>query len=178
MARETVDSFIKNYTITDPMSATERGAKFLNDLALKFPRDFVSKPKLAKIMFNLPSVPRDSNECMKRVPHTIQGVDRILQNKYKRRIKSDRVDGYRATTDDNDLMIHVVRVQVRRANLAQTRVNHTVQMINPRNLAGGLKKEFEDVRDTFKLIGEKVKELPQLPAPSRNGNGPNSAKSR
>lgn len=176
-ARETVDNFIKNYRLLEAMTPSERGARFLNDLAEKFPNDFVSRAKLAKIIFNLPSVPRETNDYMKKIGSNMQRIDKILQTKYKRKIKSDRIDGYRATSSDADLMINVVRVQVRRAHLAQERVNNTISMVNPRNLGGGLKTEFENVRDTFKQIEERTSKLPQLP-PKRHTDGPNSTAAR
>jgi hypothetical protein len=159
----TVDQFIKNYDIPERVSDPERAADFLHELSEQFPGDFVSKRNLVKIASNLPSVPNENSDKLKKLPYIIGRADRILERKHRKRIVSDRVEGYRATSDDMDLEQTRYRRDLQRVASAQRAALKTAELINPRNLTGPIREEFMKSTGAIRRIGEHMEGLPLLP---------------
>lgn len=174
MSRNTFDIYVKNYKINEEMAPSERAARLLNDLAIKYPQDFISRRLLAKFAFNLPNVPLQTSDWVrKRLPSCLLAADRALVKLFTRRIISDRVEGIRASANDADLAINRLRKETRRVTSAHAAVVKTSEMITLKNLPPVLRDEVTKTRAAFASIGTSLANLPQLPAKgsTTNNNG-------
>lgn len=165
MSRNTFDTFVRTYKINEEMTPSERIANLLNALADKYPQDFLSRRMVAKFAFNLPNVPLQTSDWVrKRLPYTITQADKILKATYNRRIIGDRVEGIRASANDADLTINKLRKDTRRLTSAHAAVQATAEMITLKNLPAALRDEVTKSREAFSRIGSSLSNLPQLPA--------------
>jgi len=166
--RNTADAFIKSYQPKEDITPAERCAEFLNEMADRYPLDFVHKSRLAKIAFNLPNTPTVNNSIWSRFSYMIGKANVILGERHKRCIIGDRVEGYRATHDDGDLAANKLRRETNRFRLAHQRVQKTSEMINVRNLHGPLKDEVLKTREAFARIGSSLSTIPLLQLPAKS----------
>lgn len=171
MSRNTFDSYIRSYKINEEMSPSERAARLLNDLAIKYPQDFISRRLLAKFAFNLTNVPLATSDYVrKRLPSCINAADRALVKLFNRRIISDRVEGIRASANDADLAVNRLRKETRRMTSAHAAVVKTSEMITLKNLPPVLREEVTKSRQAFNSIGSALENLPQLPSKGNTTN--------
>lgn len=163
MARTTVEQYIKSYKVPEGVSDPERAADFLHEFSKNYPGDFINRRNLLKIACNLVAVPVEGSDKLKRLGYIIGRADKILEKKYKKRIVSDRVEGYRATNSDTDLETTRYRKDLQRVASAQRAAANTASLINPRNLSGAVRDEFMKSSNAIRRIGENLSGLPLLP---------------
>lgn len=169
MARDTVDSYIKNYPIETlefiDLTPGERAAKFLNDLAEKYPRHWVSKRVLVKVATIAKNTPTEAtvDKMGGKLSYILMRTDKILEEKYNRRKISRPLEGHRASVDDADLMENKLMPQCRRMQQAHAAVDKTSKMIDIKNLSGEQKNRLLKCRLSFEGVSTSLQRLPQLP---------------
>lgn len=171
--RPTADNYIKNYRFTTEFLAkpgsgatSERMAQFLRDFAEEYPGEFVSRAWLVKIGHNLPALPRDSkHEKMRSCSNHAGAAGRILLKRYQQHVVPDRVLGYRATTDANDIHDNKYKPSLHRQVRATQTAKAVAETINPQQLSSGKKEEFLKTRGLLKNIETQLTNL--LPAKTK-----------
>lgn len=167
MPQNTVRSpneFVKSYTTNSGGTFSERVAEFLNSGADALPKAYFDKRFVAKVAFSLNRIPKEDSDHVKRLSRILSGANQILSRKYHREIDFDRVDGVRATVDDEDLAKTVHRRKRRRVKCCVSSLESTDKNIDSNQLNGDIKREIIKSRRSMKLLQDAIKEMPLLPS--------------
>lgn len=163
MARtKTPAEFIRNYKARGD-SPSRRLANLMHDAAVTCPGRFLPKPAVAKVVFGLGRLPaEDSEHVKKRLSTARSGANTILSREFRREIVSDRVEGIRATVDDEDLLKTRHRQKRRRVQSTIASLKETDSLIDPKKLSAPAKSEFQSASATIRKLGSAALQLPQL----------------
>ena len=174
MSQRTVRSpaeFLKSYKTDNTGTYGERTAEFLNAGADELPLAFFDKRYVAKVAFGLSRIPgEDSDQVRNRLSSVLASSNRILSRKYRREIWFDKVEGVRATVDDEDLARTVHRRKRRRVKSCAASLVSTDKNVDVSNLSSDVKREVNKSRKSMKLLGEAIDSMPLLP-PTKNKSG-------
>jgi hypothetical protein len=144
-------------------SPSRRLANLLHDAAIACPSRFLDKPQIAKLIFGLGRIPaEDSDHVRKQLGSARGGANLILAKEFKREIVSDRVEGIRATIDDEDLLKTRHRQKRRRVQGTIASLKETDALIDPRKLSDAGKSEFMSATATIRKLQAAALQLPQL----------------
>ncbi len=170
MARQkrNVNDVLKAHSYDVQATPAERLAKFLDHVAKELPKRFVSKRVAAKIAFAQKRMPgEDSDFVKKMLPSAVQGSKRILNRPvkdggYGRDLFSDKVEGIRATVDDEDVSRTTHRAKRRRIVSAINSYETTDQLVNSSKLSGAIKAEILKARRVHKDLTSFKENVPLL----------------
>lgn len=158
-----VNDVLKAHNTDVQATPAERLAKFLDHVATELPKRFVSKRVAAKIAFAQKRLPgEDSDFVKKMLPAAVQGAKRILNQRYSRDLFTDKVEGIRATTDDEDVAKTTHRAKRRRIVSAINSYETTDNLIDQRKLSGAVKAEIAKARRAHKSLAAFKEEVPLL----------------
>lgn len=168
---KTPAEFIRTYK-TRGDSPSRRLACLLHDAALSCPGRYFEKPAIAKLVFGLGRLPpEDSEHVKKRLSAARNGASLILAREFKREIVSDRLEGLRATVDDEDLLKTRHRQKRRRVQSTVASLHATDALIDPRKLSESAKIEFQSATATIRKLQAAALQLPQLLNGKANDKG-------
>jgi len=140
-------------------------AQFLLKAAKDMPQEFFQKTVLARIAFNMSKTPQPTHEYVKkRFGYVLKSAETILERDHNCTVYSDRVEGYRATTNDSDRAKTKLRAQSARLVTHHQRVQKTANAIDIKNLHGAIRDEVLNAKHALNRIGASLVNLPQLPA--------------
>lgn len=164
---QTPAEFLRSYN-TKGDSPSRRLANLLHDGARACPGLFFPKPQVARHVLKLGRTPsEDSDDVKKRLASARSGANGYLARVYKREIVTDRLEGIRATVDDEDLLKNRHRPKRRRVQSAITSLKETDGLIDPKNLSPSARAEFQSATATIRRLQQTALQLPQL----LNGTG-------
>lgn len=159
------ERYALNYTVDLDLSNGARLASFLNQAANDMPLTFFKKPHLIRIAFGMKVLPRLNCLEMKRWGYVIKAAETILEREYNKTVFSDRVEGYRATTNDADRAKTKLRQQSARLVTQHAKVQKTASALDVRNISDpALREEVINAKRALTMIGSSLLQLPQLPA--------------
>lgn len=173
MPRRTVRSpaeFLKSYKTDNTGTYGERAAEFLNAGADELPLAFFDKRYVAKVAFGLSRIPgEDSDQVKNRLSSVLASANRILSRKYRREIWFDKVEGVRATVDDEDLARTVHRRKRRRVKSSAASLDATDKNVDVNKLSADVKREVNKSRKSMKVLNQAIDSMPLLP-PTKNNS--------
>jgi hypothetical protein len=149
----------------------------LHDGAVACPGRFFDKQSIAKLVFERGRLPHEDSEDVKRLSSLKSGAAVILAREFRREILSDRLEGLRATVDDEDLLKTTNRLRRRRAVGTIATLHASTALIDPNKLSASGKDEFRSIAGTVRKLHALSGELPQLlngkTDDKKNGHGGN-----
>lgn len=155
--------FLKGYQPIQGSYAA-RLAHFLLAGAEALEYRFFDAGTCVKVAFGLSRVPNTESPYYKRLSSIVSGANRILMREGKEVI-TDRVDGLRASVNEDDLVETKHRRKRRRVKLAVASLKQTDNLIDPSKIKNPeLKKELTASRKSMNLLESALSSLPQLPA--------------
>jgi hypothetical protein len=155
--------FVKTYQPIQGSYAA-RLSDFLLSFGASLPYRFVDIGTCVKIALGLSRIPNEESPDYKRFSSVIPGANRILMKQGKE-IITDRVDGLRASVNEDDLIETKHRRKRRRVKLAVASLKQTDNLIDPSKVKNPeLKKELTASRRSMNLLETALSSLPQLPA--------------
>ena len=166
MARQkcNVNDVLKDHNTDIQATPAERLAQFLDHVARELPKRFVNKRIAAKIAFAQKRTPGDDSDFVKKMlPSTMQGAKRILNRKYGRDLFCDKIEGIRATVDDEDVTKTTHRDKRRRIVSAINSYETTDGLVDVRKLSGAVRIEIQKARKAHKALASFKEEVPLLP---------------
>jgi len=156
--------FVTKYKIDHDLSPSERLADFLYQASISLPYRFFDKRLCAKVAFGLTKTPPETADYVKtKLPGIRYSAEKKLRDRYKKEIFTDRVEGFRATVDDADLVKTKHRAKRKRVDSAVKSLNQTDNLVDPSKLKGSLKNELQRSRRALTSITQSLGNLPQLP---------------
>lgn len=163
MARaKTPAEFIRKYNPKGD-SPSRRLANLLHDGAVECPGYFLSKADVAKLVFALGRVPSEDSEWItKKLSAARTGANRILAREFKQEIVGDRLEGLRATVDDEDLLKTRHRQKRRRVQSSVASLKETDSLIDIKKLSPSARSEFQSASATIRRLQQAALQLPQL----------------
>lgn len=162
--KRNVRDVLKAHNTDIQATPAERLARFLDHVARELPKRFVDKRTAAKIAFAQKRLPGEDSDLVKvLLPRAMQGAKRILMREYRRDMFCDRVEGMRATVDDEDITKTTHRAKRRRVLSAIHSYEATDELVDARKLTGPLKAELQKARRASKALAAFKEEVPQLP---------------
>jgi len=164
-----VADLLKHFTVDATVSAPRRLAEFLDEAARVLPRRFVDRRVAARIAFALPRTPSEGSEDVKRLGQLAGRTKEVLLKEYRRTFITDRVDGYRASVDDTDMVVTGHR-------RARSRVVSSIKSlvaidsaIDIQKVKGGAKDELARARKAQAQLESYQKSVPLLPPAKEEG---------
>jgi hypothetical protein len=162
--KRNVRDVLKAHNTDIQATPAERLAKFLDHVARELPKRFVDKRTAAKIAFAQKRLPGEESDLVKvLLPRAMQGAKRILLREYRRDLFCDRVEGMRATVDDEDVTKTTHRAKRRRIVSAINSFEATDDLVDVRKLSGSLKAEIQKARKASKALAAFKEDIPLLP---------------
>lgn len=159
---KTPAEFARTYKLRGD-SPSRRLAFFLYDAAIALPGIFFEKPQIAKIIFGLPRLPApDGDHVKKQLSGLKAAANKTLQKEFKREIWGDRIEGWRATTSDEDLTKTTHRQKRRRVQTSIASLKITNDLIDPKKLTAATKAEYLTANAQIQRLEAAARQLPQL----------------
>jgi hypothetical protein len=159
---KTPAEFIRSYKPRGD-SPSRRLACLLHDGAVACPGRFFDKPAIAKLVFGLGRTPaEDSEHVKKRLSAARNGGQTILAREFKREIVQDRLEGLRATVDDEDLLKTRHRQKRRRVQSTVASLHATDALIDPKKLSPAAAAEYQSATAPIRKLQAAALQLPQL----------------
>ncbi len=168
---KTPAEFIRSYTPRGD-SPSRRLACLLHDGAVQCAGRFFEKTAIAKLVFGLGRTPADDSEHVKkRLSSARTGAQLILAREFKREIVADRLEGIRATVDDEDLLKTRHRQKRRRVQGTIASLYATDALIDPKKLSAAAAAEYHSATATIRKLQAAALQLPQLQNGKQETNG-------
>lgn len=166
----TVKELVDDFNPDPNESNGGRLARFLDRAAEELPKTFISRRYCAKIAFMQSRTPGAESDWVKRkLSGVMGGVRVIMERDFSRAIFTDRLDGIRATVDDEDHTETADRVKINRIISSIGSYQRSNRLIDIRNVKGELRKELTRSRRNLKHLESYVENVPKLP-PARGKN--------
>ena len=156
---------LSDYVAEPGLTPTQRVGHFLNWAAVVMAHRYFSAAQLAKVAYNLRSVPANTNKDVQTVKKRMQAVKRVLMDEYRRVLYWERSHGYRASVNDDDAAAHELVRQKRRIESTTRSAAKVRSVIEVRNITDkSLRESVRQFDQNLKLITspEFIKRL-QLP---------------
>jgi hypothetical protein len=162
--KRNINDVLKVHDIDVQATPAERLAKFLDHVAIELPKRFVNKRIAAKVAFAQKRMPGDDSDFVKRMlPSAMQSAKRILNSeKYNRDLYCDKVEGIRATVDDEDVVKTTHRAKRRRIVGAINSYEITDRLVDLHKLSGEIKVEAQKARKAQKVLRDFKENVPLL----------------
>ncbi len=159
-----VNDLMREYKVDPEQTPAQRLAGFLDMAAKHLPLRWIDRRIAAKIAFALKNIPREDSEYVSKVSSVFSRTKEILIKDYNRHGTSDRVDGYRASTDENDKIVTSRRASRQRAIGAVKNLIRIDASIDVSKATGSAKKELTEARKADSLLSNWEKNVvPLLP---------------
>jgi len=161
---------IADYVAEPQLTPTQRIGHFLNWAAIVMAHRYFTAAQLAKVAYNLRSVPATSNKDVQTVKKRMQAVKRVLMGEYRRVLYWERGHGYRASVNDEDASRHELVRQKRRLESTIRGAEKVRSVIEVKNISDkAVRESVRQFDQNLKLMTspEFIKRL-QLPEAKRD----------